>query len=58
MALRALLTRLDVFTWTLILTAIGIRCISKVKRGTALAIVFGWFAFIVLARVGLAAASS
>lgn len=42
---RALLTPLDVFTiWTLILTAF--------------AIVFGWFAFIVLARVGLAAASS
>jgi Yip1 domain len=57
--LRALLTPLDVFTiWTLILTAIGINCISKVKRGTAFAIVFGWFAFIVLARVGLAAASS
>jgi hypothetical protein len=57
--LRALLTPFDVFTiWTLILTAIGISSISKVKRGTAFAIVFGWFAFIVLARVGLAAASS
>lgn len=57
--LRALLTPFDVFTiWTLILTAIGISCISKVKRGTAFAIVFGWFALIVLARVGLAAATS
>ena len=57
--LRALLSPFDVFTiWTLILTAIGISCISKVKRGTAFAIVFGWFAIIVLARVGLAAASS
>jgi len=55
--LRALLTPLDVFTiWTLVLTAIGITCISKVKRGTAFAVVFGWFAAVVLARVALAAA--
>ncbi len=55
--LRALLTPLDVFTiWTLVLTAIGISCISKVKRGTAFAVVFGWFAVVVLVRVGLAAA--
>jgi hypothetical protein len=56
--LRALLTPFDVFTlWTLILTAIGISCISKVKRGTAFAVVFGWFFIILLVRVGLAAAS-
>jgi hypothetical protein len=57
--LRALLTPLDVLTiWTLVLTAIGITCISKVKRGTAFTIVFGWFAFVVLVRVALAAATS
>lgn len=57
--LRALLTPLDVFSlWSLILTAIGITCISKVKRGTALAIVFGWFAVYVLGQVLLAAATS
>jgi Yip1-like protein len=57
--LRALLTPLDVFNlWTLILTAIGITCISKVKRGTAFAVVFGWFAVVVLARVALAAIAS
>ena len=57
--LRALLTPLDVFTiWTLILTAIGITCISKVKRGTAFAVVFGWFAVVVLVRVAIAAATS
>jgi Yip1 domain len=57
--LHALLTPLDVFSlWTLILTAIGITCISKVKRGTAFAIVFGWFGVIVLARVAIAAAFS
>jgi hypothetical protein len=57
--LRALLTPLDVFSiWSLILTAIGITCISKVKRGTAFAVVFGWFALVVLVRVALAAATS
>jgi hypothetical protein len=57
--LRALLTPLDVFAiWTLFLTAIGITCISKVKRSTAFAVVFGWFAVVVLARVALAAATS
>lgn len=34
--LSGLLTSFDVFTiWTLVLTAIGITCISKVKSGTA-----------------------
>lgn len=57
--LRALLTPLDVFSlWTLILTAIGITCVSKVKRGTAFAVVFGWFAVYVLGQVLLAAATS
>jgi hypothetical protein len=57
--LRALLSPLDVFViWTLILTAIGITCISKVKRGTAFGVVFGWFVVVVLFRVGLAALTS
>jgi hypothetical protein len=57
--LRTLLTPLDAFSiWTLILTAIGITCISKVKRGTAFAVVFGWFAIVVLVRVAFAAATS
>ncbi len=57
--LRTLLSTLDVLTiWSLILTSIGIVYISKVKRSTAFAIVFGWFAFIVLARVALTAATS
>lgn len=57
--LRALLTPLDVFTiWTLILTAIGITCISKVKRATAFGVVFGWFALVVLFRVAFAALTS
>ncbi len=57
--LRALLSPFDVFTlWTLVLTAIGISCISNVKRGTAFAVVFGWFAVVVLGRVALAVATS
>jgi hypothetical protein len=57
--LRALLTPLDVFSfWVLILTAIGISRVSKVKRGTALAVVFGWFAVYVLGSVFFAVASS
>jgi Yip1 domain len=57
--LRTLLTPLDVITiWTLILTAIGISCISNVKRGTAYAVVFGWFVIVVVCRVAIAAATS
>jgi Yip1-like protein len=50
--LHSLLTSLDVVTiWTLVLTAIGITCISKVKSGTAYAVVFGWYAVVVLIGV-------
>lgn len=57
--LYALLSSVDVFTiWSLILMAIGMTCISKVKRGTALAVVFGWFGFWMLVKIGLAAASA
>ncbi len=57
--LYSLLTSVDVFTiWTLVLGAIGITCISKVKTGTAFAVVFGWFGVLVLIGVGFAAAFS
>jgi hypothetical protein len=57
--LRALLTPFDVFSlWSLTLTAIGIASISKVKRGTAFAVVFGWFAVYVLGTVLVAVATS
>jgi hypothetical protein len=57
--LKALLTPIDVITiWTLALLAIGIPCIGKVKRGTAFAVVFGWFAVVVLVKVGFALATS
>jgi len=47
---------IDLFMfWTLALTAIGFTCVSKVKRGTAFAVVFGWWA--VLTLIGVAAAA-
>ncbi len=54
--LRALLTPLDIITiWSLVLIAIGIGCISNVKRGTAFGVVFGWFAVYVIGKVAFAA---
>ncbi len=58
-ALASLLTSFDIFTfWVLALAAIGITCISKVKRGTAFAVVFGWFAVLVLIGFGATLAFS
>ncbi len=55
--LFAFLSSFDIFAiWSMVLTAIGITCISKVKRGTAFAVVFGWFAVLVLFGVGVTAA--
>jgi hypothetical protein len=54
-----LASQLDIFMiWTLVLTAIGFTCVSKVKRGTALAIVFGWWAILTLLVTGAGAAFS
>ena len=59
MALYTLGSAIDVFgLWVLALTGIGFSCISKVKQSTSLAIVFGWWAFILLCRAGWAAISS
>lgn len=50
---------LDIFMiWTLVLTAIGFTCVSKVKTGTAYAIVFGWWAAFTLAGAAVGAAFS
>ena len=57
--LYSLGTALDIFMlWTLALTAIGFSSVSKVKRSTALLIVFGWYLFFVVASTGLGAAFS
>ncbi len=54
--LFALGTSCDVITfWTLILVAMGFTCISKVKKGTSYAIVFGWWAVLTLIQVAIAA---
>ena len=50
------LTSIDLFTiWTLVLTGIGYSCVTKVKRGTCMAVVFGWWAVLVLVRAGIGA---
>jgi hypothetical protein len=50
---------IDIFMiWTLVLTAIGFTCVSKVKRGTAFAVVFGWWAAFTLLTAGMGAAFS
>jgi hypothetical protein len=50
---------LDVFTiWILVLAGIGISCVSRVKRGTAWGVVFGWWLFLTLVGVGFAAMMS
>jgi len=49
----------DVFTiWTLVLTGIGFSCLTKVKRGTCMAVVFGWWLLVVLVGGGISAAFS
>jgi ABC-type multidrug transport system fused ATPase/permease subunit len=50
---------IDIFAvWTLVLTAIGFSSVSKVKRGTALAIVFGWYIAFMVMVVGLTSLAS
>ncbi len=55
-ALYKLASSIDVFTiWTLVLLVIGFTCISKAKKGTSAAIVFGWYIAVTLIGVGFAA---
>jgi hypothetical protein len=57
--LYSVASSLDIFMiWTLVLTAIGFTCVSKVKRGTSFAIVFGWFIVLTLAGAAAGAAFS
>jgi hypothetical protein len=49
--LYSILTSIDIFSiWTLVLTGIGYSCITLVKRGTCMGVVFGWW--IVAALIG------
>ena len=57
--LYSVASSIDIFLiWTLILSAIGFTCVSKVKRGTAFAIVFGWWVVFTLAGAAIGAAFS
>ncbi|HZD31658.1 MAG TPA: YIP1 family protein [Candidatus Angelobacter sp.] len=54
--LYSILASIDIFTiWTLILTGIGYSCITRVKRGTCLGVVFGWWALTALIGAGVGA---
>ncbi len=57
--LYGLASALDVFMiWTLILTAVGFTCVSKLKRSTAMLGVFGWYALFTLGGAVIGAAFS
>jgi len=57
--LYSVASSIDLFMiWTLVLTAIGFTCVSKIKSGTAYAVVFGWWAFFTLAGAAIGAAFS
>jgi len=51
--------QLDVFMiWTLVLAGIAFACLTKIKRGTCLGVVFGWWVVWVLGIAGFSAAFS
>ncbi len=54
--LYRLASSLDVFSmWVLVLAGIGFATVSKVKRTTSIAVMFGWYFFVVLVGAGFAA---
>jgi hypothetical protein len=44
--------------WTLVLTAIGLSTVSKLKRSTAMMGVFGWYILFALIGAAISAATS
>jgi hypothetical protein len=55
--LKALGTSIDVIViWNLLVVALGCAIVSKLKKGTTLALVFGLWILVVLIKVGWAAA--
>ena len=47
--LYSLGSSIDVFNiWILVLTGIGYQCVTRLKRGTCMAVVFGWWAVVTL----------
>ena len=54
--LYSIATSIDIFTiWTLALTGIGYACLTRVKRATCMAVVFGWWVVAVLVGAGMGA---
>ncbi len=54
--LFTLMSSIDIFIiWTLILAAIGLTCVSKLKRSSAYIGVFGWYAILTAISMGFAA---
>jgi hypothetical protein len=52
-------TAIDIFwIWSLILIGIGLAIVARVKRSTGLTAVFGWWALILIIRIGIAAVRS
>ena len=57
--LYSVASSLDIFRiWSVILSGIGLACVTGVKRSTSLAVTFGWFIFFVLFFAGIGAAFS
>jgi Yip1 domain len=57
--LYSVASSIDVFTiWILVLTAIGYSCITRVKRSTCYAVIFGWWIVNTLLWSGVAAVFS
>ena len=57
--LKTLLSFVDVLgLWVLALLVIGTAIVAKVKRGQAAAVVVGWWLLVLIASVGIAAATS
>ncbi len=57
--LHGLAMNLDLFMiWTLVLSGIGFSCLTKVKRSTSMAVVFGWWVIFALGASGIGAAFS
>jgi len=55
--LYSIAVQADVFLiWTLVLAGIGFSCLTRIKRGTCMTVVFGWWVIWVLTLAGLSAA--
>jgi Yip1 domain len=52
--LYSVASAIDVFSiWILVLTGIGYSCVTRVKRGTCMGVVFGWWAVVTLVGAAL-----